>query len=685
MGTEGELAMQLICRFVFILAVLGVCTPTWGINVSGPVSGLWTPANNPYCVVGDISIPARDTLVIQPGVRVIFRGHYKFSISTDASLEAVGTPADSIVFTALNLTAGWNGIRLNHASTNCRFEYCSFKYGHATGQVYSGGALYLHGNIYTVTNCRFDHCTALYGGAIYCSQTWTPITNCIFTECSTTGGGAAVYCYESGNLISGNIITSSSGDALTCGTSSSPIIQYNLVCDNSGSGISITQGGDPLIYGNLICGNHRTGYYGGGGISCTGTGTPSILGNHILDNTATSGGGIYVSYCEPYIAFNLICRNRALGANSQGGGIYLYTYTFTDSIYRNTICCNTSSGQGGGLYIHGAHARAKDCLVWRNKAAGGDQIGLAAGSSVHVGYSDVRGGWPGFTNFSTNPMVVDSSSDDMRLRWGSPCIDAGDPQESGNDPDGSRGDIGYAYLDQRFPVRVLLTPHPGQYQLPTTGGNLKYTVRLTNCNETPQTATVLCDLTLPNGEVVGPVMEPLMLTLAPGETRRATRFQHLAASAPPGIYHVNAYAAVAGDTCLDSFMFGKLDAVGSASSAPGDWLNNGEEFRVEDLVTEMVQTPQNSPLSEITLAPLACKPNPFNSATTINFELHTGSIVSLKIYDVAGRIVASLVDGWRDAGKFQIRFDGSNLPSGVYLCQLVAGQETTTGKVVLLK
>jgi hypothetical protein len=78
-------------------------------------------------------------------------------------------------------------------------------------------------------------------------------------------------------------------------------------------------------------------------------------------------------------------------------------------------------------------------------------------------------------------------------------------------------------------------------------------------------------------------------------------------------------------------------------------------------------------------------PNPFNPATTITYELFDPSFVTLKVFDVLGKEVASLVNEAQAAGYYQMRFDASQLPSGTYLYRLVAGSYTSTKKMQLLK
>lgn len=78
-------------------------------------------------------------------------------------------------------------------------------------------------------------------------------------------------------------------------------------------------------------------------------------------------------------------------------------------------------------------------------------------------------------------------------------------------------------------------------------------------------------------------------------------------------------------------------------------------------------------------------PNPFNPATVISYKLPAVSYVSLKVYDILGKEVAILVNGKQEAGTHVVAFDGSRLSSGVYFYRLVAGNMTSTKKMVLLK
>ena len=78
-------------------------------------------------------------------------------------------------------------------------------------------------------------------------------------------------------------------------------------------------------------------------------------------------------------------------------------------------------------------------------------------------------------------------------------------------------------------------------------------------------------------------------------------------------------------------------------------------------------------------------PNPFSTSTLIHYELPERTNVILKVYDVFGREVSTLFEGEQNAGKYEVEFNGTNLPSGIYFYQLQAGEFLAVRKLLLLK
>jgi len=78
-------------------------------------------------------------------------------------------------------------------------------------------------------------------------------------------------------------------------------------------------------------------------------------------------------------------------------------------------------------------------------------------------------------------------------------------------------------------------------------------------------------------------------------------------------------------------------------------------------------------------------PNPFNPLTTISFSIPQSGLVSLKVYDITGRVTTTLKDEYMSVGYYDISWDASNYPSGIYFVKMVSGGYVKMEKVVLVK
>lgn len=78
-------------------------------------------------------------------------------------------------------------------------------------------------------------------------------------------------------------------------------------------------------------------------------------------------------------------------------------------------------------------------------------------------------------------------------------------------------------------------------------------------------------------------------------------------------------------------------------------------------------------------------PNPFNPVTTISYSIPKESFVEMRIFDMLGREVSTLVSKEQRAGEYKVQFDASSLPSGVYIYTLQSGQFRNSKKLLLLK
>ena len=78
-------------------------------------------------------------------------------------------------------------------------------------------------------------------------------------------------------------------------------------------------------------------------------------------------------------------------------------------------------------------------------------------------------------------------------------------------------------------------------------------------------------------------------------------------------------------------------------------------------------------------------PNPFNPSTTIQYSIPKESFVTIKVYNVLGKEIVTLVNERKSAGTYSVNFNSSNISSGVYFYRLISGTHSATKKMVILK
>ena len=106
--------------------------------------------------------------------------------------------------------------------------------------------------------------------------------------------------------------------------------------------------------------------------------------------------------------------------------------------------------------------------------------------------------------------------------------------------------------------------------------------------------------------------------------------------------------------------------------------SHGYIIEKSDEAITFIESPNNALLVE-------SFPNPFNAQTVISFEMRDAGLVELVVYDVMGREVVKLVDGYVSAGAHKAVFDGGELASGVYFARLTASDFQQTQKILLIK
>ncbi|MCC6864705.1 MAG: T9SS type A sorting domain-containing protein [Ignavibacteria bacterium] len=111
---------------------------------------------------------------------------------------------------------------------------------------------------------------------------------------------------------------------------------------------------------------------------------------------------------------------------------------------------------------------------------------------------------------------------------------------------------------------------------------------------------------------------------------------------------------------------------------------------VIDLISDIESRPGQLPKVEDYLVPknyelLQNYPNPFNPSTTIEYSIPKDAIVTMKIYDILGKEVATLVNEQKSAGTYIVNWNASGFSSGIYFYRINAGEFTATKKMYLVK
>ncbi len=140
----------------------------------------------------------------------------------------------------------------------------------------------------------------------------------------------------------------------------------------------------------------------------------------------------------------------------------------------------------------------------------------------------------------------------------------------------------------------------------------------------------------------------------------------------------------AGDTTQISNHY-YAEGVGEVLNEGGSWSNEDMRFELTNYnVITSVKDEDSAPGAKV-FQLYHNYPNPFNPQTTIGYSLLKRTDVVLIVYNLLGREVARFERGKQSAGRYQITWDASDLPSGIYFYRLQAGDFVRTRKMVLLK
>ncbi|MCX6257287.1 MAG: hypothetical protein NTW49_05230 [Bacteroidia bacterium] len=358
----------------------------------GNLSGIILPGT--YVISGLTHIFSSDTLVIQPGVILLFKPGSQLNI--DGLLLAVGTVTDSIIFTHSGTGTYWRGLSFNLGSDhNSRLSYCRVEYSNNSGiQIY-------------YCNPKINHSLIRYNTML------------------TGNEGGGIY------------MEGSSSD-----------IDSVIVCNNksySGGGINIIYGYNPIISNTAIYNNHANS--SGGGIYSDGYGTYTLLNAKIYNNYSSDEAGAifcgsgsvffnniiynnHASYCPGIVFANNGCISRIINtiidgnvSTTESNGVYFYS--LPDITYFTNCIISNHSGFGVACTTINVspHVHMINSLLYHNFSGNFNFNDNWLGHNITVNANSDS--CDAYMNIQRDPLFVNLLNHDYRLNTGSPCIDAG--------------------------------------------------------------------------------------------------------------------------------------------------------------------------------------------------------------------------------------------------------------------
>jgi hypothetical protein len=229
-------------RVMLTVLLLTAGLPALALDVSGVLSsGTWSIADSPVRVTGDVSLPAGQSLTIDPGVRVEFTGPYVFNIT--GMFDAAGKGDSLIVFTSSNPgvdSLAWGGLRFIQAQRGCRMHFTRVEYGWARGDwpLNCGGGIYIESCSPSITRTEISNNRAnADGGGIYGWFTTSLLQNVLIHSNKTANFGGGVFvAYSSPTLLNCTVALDTAGawgGGIFAGAESRPILTNCIVTHNT--------------------------------------------------------------------------------------------------------------------------------------------------------------------------------------------------------------------------------------------------------------------------------------------------------------------------------------------------------------------------------------------------------------------------------------------------------------------
>ncbi len=648
----------------------------------GGVSGVWSLSDSPIEVDCDLTIPTGQTLRIEPGVRVVFDGPYKLTVG--GTLQASGIKDQMIAFTASNPTTGWKGIRFQPSSVDTnRLYYCVFEYANFSNrsniEQEAGGAI----NANSIRALDIDHCIVqnnkgVYGAGINITQgSYSRIRNCIIRNNTASDDGGGIGILRASTLVENCLIINNtardeggsiSGGGIRVSGACVPIIRNCTISNNMssssyGGGIGIFYYSNPIIVNSIIYNNT------GGEIVARDHCNPTVTHSNIkggytgMGNTNLppqfvnpSNGDYHLTNISPclgrgtltnYPATDMDGRIRPMPAGTNPDmGAYELAVLPSPLPVANVNGPYALNGDSGTINFSSADSYDPDGTIVSYLWNFGDgTTGTTANPShaynkltlgtymITLKVTDNSGNTTtAVTSLTVNPITQESEENNQPDK-------ADGPVGSGKPVSGSIGtilDFDWFYFDLTGTGSITIS-----LSINTTGQDLDWYL-YTASNTTNYVAR---GYTTNNPET--------------GSYNATTTGRY--------------YVKVVGYNWAMSDYSLRVTSNGMAVAG----IAGLDEKKENVVISQVLLLGQNYP-------------NPFNPSTTIAFQLPQAGPVALKVFNIAGQLVKTLIDEEKGIGEHTVIWNGTNevgadVPSGIYFYRLQAGEFSETKRMTLLK
>ncbi|MBT5607770.1 MAG: hypothetical protein HN742_29065 [Lentisphaerae bacterium] len=296
--------------------------------------------------------------------------------------------------------------------------------GNATGAASPAAGMYNVGSSPTLIDCTF---TGNIGSGMGNDSANPALSRCLFEGHTSPEPGGGMY-----NIRSSPALT----DCVFRGNTA-----------RSGGGMRNFSNSNPTL---VHCNFDANSADYGGGMQNDSNASPTLINCTFDSNSANAGGGMSSAYSSPILS-NCVFKENAgggmssafegepilsnclfLGNTAASGGAFSCFRNSTPTLINCTLTGNTAAF-GGGIRNSDGNLTLVNCVLWGNQAPNGPEI-FDEGNTA-VSYSCIAGNWSGTGNIADDPLFVDAVNGDVRLRSGSPCIDAGNNTPTATDTD----------------------------------------------------------------------------------------------------------------------------------------------------------------------------------------------------------------------------------------------------------